>query len=202
MGYSQIIWNFTSSATAPSSSLPTGVVSAALAQVNTGTTGTSLTSPSDNSGASGGNNLAFSGKSGVLNTGTTSYFEFTITPSANYSITITSVSFGSRSTSSGPLNLDLYNSASLSSNLGALTAVNDSAWALKSFTGLSVSSTSALALRVYGYGGSSTASNWRMDDLTIGLTATPIPEPSTFALLGGLAALGFVGFRRSRANRI
>ena len=34
--------------------------------------------------------------------------------------------------------------------------------------------------------------------LTIDYTATVIPEPAGFALLGGVAILGFAGFRRRR----
>ncbi len=33
------------------------------------------------------------------------------------------------------------------------------------------------------------------------LAASPVPEPATYAALSGLAALGFVGYRRRRASR-
>jgi hypothetical protein len=37
------------------------------------------------------------------------------------------------------------------------------------------------------------------DDALIAITATPIPEPSTYAVLAGLLALGLVMLRRRRA---
>lgn len=42
----------------------------------------------------------------------------------------------------------------------------------------------------------STAGTWRFDMVTV--TATPIPEPSTYALLSGATALGMIVLRRTR----
>jgi PEP-CTERM motif len=55
---------------------------------------------------------------------------------------------------------------------------------------------------VLGFNDSATSlDDW--DDYVIGVNITPVPEPSTYALMfAGLAAVGFVARRRSSASRV
>ena len=53
---------------------------------------------------------------------------------------------------------------------------------------------------MYGSGGTSTASNWRIDDLNITAQASAVPEPSVYMLLGvGLLICGQRFLRRKSA---
>lgn len=52
----------------------------------------------------------------------------------------------------------------------------------------------------YGNGGSTgTTANIQIDNFANDVAAAPIPEPSTYAVIGGLIALGFSVLRRRRA---
>lgn len=195
----QITWDFTS-ATTPSSELPAGLISASIAQFNTTTTGVNSTSASSGyTGATGGNNMAFSAKNGALDTGSSTYFEVTLTPGSGHGLNLSAITFGSRSTSTGPTTLTLFLSTNLTGSIGSATASADSNWVLHSFSDLSITSAqdTPLIFRIYGTGGTtSPTANWRIDDLSLSVSA--VPEPSAFAVLGGLATLGFAATRRRR----
>lgn len=112
-----------------------------------------------------------------FNASTNTYFEFTLTPDAGYSITINSIKFGSRSTGTGPqaysvrTSLDSYNSEIAG---GVFPA--DSKWYLYQLSPLSVSSLSPITIRIYGFNGVGAirgSANWRIDDLSLNVSATP-----------------------------
>ncbi|MEI6751640.1 MAG: YDG domain-containing protein [Paludibacter sp.] len=169
-------WNFTAGTATPSS-VTTNVTISDLIQGNNNGTTTMISTTSASTGytgASGTNNAGAASKTGVLNTAASgsAYFEFTVTPAAKSTYTLTGISFGSRSTTTGPLSFTLRSSAdSYASDLTTGTLTNTSSWALQSKTGISSSASSAITYRIYGYNGTGSASantaNWRIDDLTL-----------------------------------
>jgi hypothetical protein len=151
--------------------------------------------------ASGSNNAGVSARSGGLNTadGGSTFFEFTFTPTAG-DLSVTVLGFGSRSTLTGPLAWSLRSDAdSYAADLATGALANDSVWAYRTVTlgtPLDVSNGVTRTFRLFGYGGSSTASNWRIDDLQV----VAVPEPSTLGLAAagvGLAGLGACKRRRA-----
>ncbi|MCM2273581.1 MAG: PEP-CTERM sorting domain-containing protein [Candidatus Didemnitutus sp.] len=77
-------------------------------------------------------------------------------------------------------------------------------WTVGSVDLASLGTVSApVEVRIYFWDDNATASSnmqVRMDDITLTASAAAIPEPSTYALLGGVLALGAVALRRRRAQ--
>ena len=182
-----VTWNF-NTATPSSAAVPNLTVSA-LSQGNNNVSGVNppllnASSPSTYSGASGTNNAGIAARIGALNTGSSgsAYFEFTLTPSGSNTVNITGISFGSRSTSTGPTTFTVRTSID---NYGSDYALGTlgSTWAIQSTTPSIVSGVStALTLRIYGYNGAGGAvagtANWRIDDLSLTLTVeAAVPAP-------------------------
>ncbi len=184
-GQTTFTWNFgtTSGNAAPSGSLANVTVSSVTQGNNNGTT-TLLTNSSVSSGytgASGAYNAGAAARTGVLNTASSgsAYFEFTLTPDAGKIINLTTISFGTRSTSTAPQAYSLRSSFdSYASDIATGTISNTSAWALKTNTGLTFTGTAgtAVTFRIYGYNGTGSAgantANWRIDDLSIVVSLT------------------------------
>jgi hypothetical protein len=156
--------------------------------------------------ASGDNNAYVAARPGAFDLTTNTYFSFNLSlaASAGTAYSITDISLGSRSTSTGPSSLALYFSQDNSSfsAVGSAQAVNqDSGWAAVDFSGAAIAlpnDGSTVYFRLYGSGGSSTSSgNWRIDDLAVTLTSVAaVPEPATLtlAIIGGMAC--FFALRR------
>ena len=129
------------------------------------------------------------------------YFEFTITPSSG-SFPLESISFGSRSTNTGPLSWTLRSSDDnyATDLVTPGTLVNDSTWAYASapLTTVFIGS-AATTFRIYGYNGTGTPSvnfaNWRIDDVQ----AIVVPEPAT--LTAAAAAALSIGLWLRRRQR-
>ena len=181
----QVIWDF--STATPLSGVPAGVSVSAVSQGNNNGTTPLLSTTSASSGytgATGGNNAGAAANIGAFRPDTTTYFEWTLTPAAGVSVTVSQINFGSRSTGTGPLaydirtSLDNFATAAVSAPLA-----NNSAWALLSnTTSLAGASGQAITIRIYAYNGAGNAgkntANWRIDDLSVTATASgsvPIP---------------------------
>ena len=202
-----VTWNFgvdTGSLTASSGAPPSGLGVTALSRGNSGGLDTSTTSASSGyAGASGAFNGSASAKSGGLDTATSTYWEFSLTAEPGSTFTLTDIGFGSRSTSTGPVTLSVrYGNDSYGTDLASAAALADGNWAyftpsLSDTTGVSGET---ITYRIYGYGGTTTAANWRIDDLaiTVEVSAVPVPEPSTYAGFAGALLLGFGAWRRTR----
>jgi endonuclease G len=173
---SEVLWNFETPD--PTSGVGETFTTSNVTQVNNNGASPAMISASSTSsgyaGASGGNNAVASAKGGNFTTNSTC-FEFTITPDADYLSAITNISFGIRSTTSGPLNYTVRTSLdSYAADLGSESISNNSTWFLKTHAITGVSSESPITIRIYSYGGtgSSGASNWRIDDLRVTVAST------------------------------
>jgi hypothetical protein len=207
-----VYWDFSATAS-PTSNSFSGLMVSDVSRGNNDNGPTALLNNSSTSAsyttwagfdASGGTNAVASGTPGTLDVSTSTYFgtDLSLNPLATYSLIINNISFGSRSTSSGPTSLFLYASTdgfnSDFESLGSISA--PTTWTAVQFSDLffTINPGETLSLRLYGSGGNSTSGvgNWRIDDLAI--TMTPTPEPSTLALaaLGGLLCFGTLKFRR------
>ncbi|MCX6956242.1 MAG: immunoglobulin domain-containing protein [Verrucomicrobia bacterium] len=181
-----IVWNFTTAT--PSSNATTDVTASAVTQNNNnGTTALlTTTSPSGTyTGASGGNNAGAAARIGSLVKGASgsAYFEFTLTPTAGKRLVVSALSFGTRSTGTGPIAYDIYSSLdSFATPVATGAIANNSSWSLKSpaISTLTGATDTAITFRIYGYGGSGGASantaNWRIDDLSVA-ASTVFPPP-------------------------
>ncbi len=133
------------------------------------------------------------------------YFTFTITPESGYQFTSVSLSFDYRATSTGPTTLAIHSNAdSYASSLDSFTITRDTNWYSSGVRSVSLGNiTTATTFRIYGSGASSNSGTLRVDNVVLNgsVSLTPVPEPSTCALLGGVAVLGFAGFRRRRSRQ-
>jgi hypothetical protein len=177
-------WNFTAGTAAVSSTISNLTIGDLTQGNNNGTTTlvNSTSASSGYTGVSGTNNAGAATFDGALNTSTSTYFSFTLTPASLYQFSLTGISFGSRSTGTGPTNYVIRSSAdNYASNLASGTMSTNSTWALFS-NSLSLSSTSGVTIRIYGYGGTGALGNtavWRIDDLTLTATLTNVPTTAT-----------------------
>lgn len=178
----QIYWNFgtTGALSAyPTSGIPANITVDSVRQGNS--TGTPFLSTSSVSGtyagASAGGNAGVTAKIGPLDytvnaTTGSAFYTVTLTPAPGYYIDITNISFGTRSTATGPKKYSIRTSldAYATEVAGDTIATTVSSWGLRTET-LSVTGTEGtpVTLRIYGYGGTGAVSaiNFRMDDLSI-----------------------------------
>lgn len=186
-GGQSVYWNMQTAA--PTSNTVGNLTVGDLIQGNNNGTTTMLGSTSVSSGytftlsgsttsASGVNNAGASARAGNLNTGSSAYFEFSLTPASGYGFNFTSIGFGSRSTATGPKAFTLRSSLdSYASDLltpGALASTSTWAYSTTSLTS-GTSSTSAVTYRLFGYSGtgspSANTANWRIDDLVLSLSS-------------------------------
>ena len=194
-------WNFTDGDATFDSGSPANFTVSDLTAGNS-TLGINSTSPSTGyTGASGTNNAAVSAVSGALSVSTSTYYSFTLTPGSGFAINATEFSFGSRSTASGPVALTLRSSAdNFASDLDSSVAPNDSSWNLYDFTfDITGALDTPVEFRLYGSGGTSTASNWRTDDLNFTAQAAAVPEPATWMLMGVGLLIGAQRLRRKQS---
>ena len=179
----QATWNFSANTGAPAT-LPANVNGGTITATNSTIAFVNTSVSSGYVGATGGNNASVTCAAGALSTSTSTYFQFTLTASANHVLAVTSLALGTRSNATGPTTLTLYSSADNFTNAIATATVSaNSNWALVTLPGFSVASTSSgsLTFRLFGSGGtgSASSSNWFIDDLALGITVMPPPSIST-----------------------
>jgi DNA/RNA endonuclease G (NUC1) len=183
-----ITWDFTT-ATPLAATVPSGLTVSSVTQGNNNGTTTMLTTTSASSGysgASGTSNAGAAARIGSLNMAAngSAYFEWTLTPAAGQQVQVTGVTFGSRSTGTGPQAYAIYSSLdAYSSVLASGTVLSNSAWALQApaFKVLQGAVNTPVTLRIYGYGGTgspaASTANWRIDDLKVSALAI-VPPPA------------------------
>lgn len=144
---------------------------------------------------------------GALAPATSTYFEFTLAPSSGYQLSATDFQLGSRSNFGGPTTLTLLASedgfATAGTLLDSKPVLADSHWHLITFTPFSFTGAmdTPVTFRLYGTSAapSDDSTNWRIDDVTLGVVA--VPEPSTYAsLLVGVGLLGARALRRRKSG--
>lgn len=204
-------WDFTAStsglaSTSTSAFVPvSGCTSAIGNSFGTIATPINSTSPSSYTGASGTNNIgnavAVTGNA-TFNSGTSPFISFTLTPSTGYYIAINGISFGSRSTGTGPQAYTVSSSAAgFNVPLASGTLPNTSTWVLytPTFTGTTGAANTPVTVRIYAYGGAGSAgsstANWRIDDIKISYTANPnvcsgTPAAGTATITGASSFCG------------
>ncbi|MEZ5424294.1 MAG: carboxypeptidase-like regulatory domain-containing protein [Pyrinomonadaceae bacterium] len=163
---------------AQTSGSDTGIASTVFASAagnNNGTT-TLITTSSKSSGyngASGNENFGAAARTGSFDSSSSVYFEVTITPTAGHLVAISNISFGTRSTSTGPQSLTIRSSVDGYAAPAATVAVaNTSTWVLTE-NDLSIvgDPNEPVIVRIYGSNGagnpSANTANWRIDDISI-----------------------------------
>ncbi len=178
----QVTWDFSAGTAAPAS-MPATITGGTITAGNA-TLDINSTSPSSGYlGNTGTNNAAVNAKPGAFSTGNSSYFEFTLTAISNLAFKVSSISLGSRSTTSGPTTLTLYSSADNFVNaLGTAATTNNGAWSLATIGSFNVFSAvnGPLTFRLYGHDGTASGSgNWRVDDLNVNATTYVAPVITT-----------------------
>ncbi len=183
-------WNFDN---ATAAALAPGVNASPLTQHNNNGTTATITSVSVSSGytgASGANNAGAAARTGALNlaAGGSAFFEFTLTPAAGHRLVLTGISFGARSTATGPQAYDIFTSAdNYTTRIATGALANDSGWSRQtaSFGAVTGAAGAALTVRVYGYAGTGNAgagtANWRIDDLSIAANAVSTAPRRSYA---------------------
>ncbi len=187
------------------SSLGTNIASATLALGS----GVNASSAADTFGASGFTETSLA--NALLNA---DYLSFTITPTAGFKLSISSVSFTTGvSTAVTNFNANLFSSSTgftssdslYSYSFATTTAANQSV----TLSGISALQdvTTSIEFRLYGYRDISGTSTYRIrnltgSDLIINGTVTAVPEPSAYALLGGVGVLGVTVIRRFRKGNV
>ncbi len=206
-----LIWSFTGATTGVATSgTPSNfsVTSFTIGNAN-GTVSAPIAASSVSSGytgATGGNNIGNAFRIGALSTGSSGsgYYEVTFDPDAGYTLDLTDLDFGTRSTGTGPQSYSLRSSLdSYATSITTGTVANNSAWAYKNNT-FSTFSTATdgdpITLRIYMFGGAGTTTagtiNGRLDDISITISAIPVPEPTAALMLGSFGVLCVLRRRR------
>lgn len=204
---SEVTWNFGTSSANPDPSSGTPVNNLTISSFDQGnnanTSQTSLqlntSSTSGGSGFSGSYNASITAENEGFDADVSAYFEFTLTPAPGFSVTLSELEFAARSTSTGPTEVAIYTSAdNFTNSIDVLNPNNNSNWVLLEPSFTAVTSSSPLTVRIYGYQpggtgtvGSSSANNWRLDDVTVTLFVEPLqsctgtPEAGTAAADAG-----------------
>lgn len=142
-------------------------------------------------GASGGNNAGLAVTIGTFDPNTSAFIGWYLVPDNEREVHLLGLSFGARSTSSGPQSWCLRSSADgFSSNLytGSLSA--NTTWSYIETNGdtVSLSFSDSTCFRLYLYGGTGTASinvaNFRLDDLELNLAIWNDPSLTGFRSAG------------------
>jgi len=146
---------------------------------NNGTTTliTSMSSSTGYSGASGKFNAGAAAVSAPFDKSTSTYFEFSLTPEIGYAVNVSSINFGSRSTSTGPQSYSIKSSVdSYNSEIAGNILPADSKWYFKNSV-TSISSGIPITIRIYGFNGIGASQNtavWRIDDLSLQATTSAL----------------------------
>lgn len=116
----------------------------------------------------------------VIDQNNTAYIFFTITPHSGYSISISSLKFGSFSESSGPQKYSLRSSLDNYASDILLGTLPNSTWTLVEHTGLNINTSAPITFRIYGYGGTGTlppagVANWQIDDIFFTIVSGVLP---------------------------
>lgn len=186
---STVFWDFGAAATPtanPSSGLNADITGGTMtANNNLGTPPFITTTSPSTAALTGANNAGAAARVGALNqaAGGSAYFEFTLSPSAGKRLLATGLSFGSRSTGTGPQAYGVYTSLDgFTTAVASGTLANNSNWALitTAFSTVTGTTGAPITFRIYGYNGAgspgASVANWRIDAVSLTLSAV-FPPP-------------------------
>lgn len=138
-------------------------------------------------GASGGSNASLAARTGPLQKESmgSAFIEFSITPAQGFRFILKSISFGQRSTQTGPKQWALFQEDDQYTVLLAQGQIsNNSTWSLVEANGINYSAAIEVSFRLYGFDGQGTpainVANWRLDDLMLELQIIPDNLPVTW----------------------
>ena len=159
-----------------------------LTQGNNNGTTTLFTSTSPSSGytnpfnvaASGSTNAGAAARVGAFNAASNAFFEVQIIVPGATTASITNVSFGSRSTGTGPAAYSIRSGADdFGSDVFTNSLATNSTWAMYVAPVAITLSNGTNTIRIYGFNGAGTpganTANWRIDDLTLALGSSGSP---------------------------
>jgi hypothetical protein len=131
------------------------------------------------------------------------YTTFTITPQTGYELGLSSLTFDSRRSGTGPLN----GQVSLFLNGSATPAVTyaflpNSTVTSHTFDFADATGVAGAEFRFYGYGASSVAGTLQFDNVTAFDAFTPVPEPGACGLVVSGMLLAFAGWRQWNHRQI
>lgn len=126
----------------------------------------------------------------------TKWWYFTVTPDANYSITITGLSFLYGGTQAGPKDFGWSIGGTYYDPTAFPHTLTLSAQGPFNSSAVSVTITEATTIAIQAWNATSTG-NFRVDNVVLNGTVSSIPEPATMGLLG-LGALAMVLRRKMR----
>ena len=131
-------------------------------------------------GASGNLNASLASKAGPLQkeASGSAYIEFSVVPSPGYRFIIKSISFGVRSTQTGPQQWGVcQQDDQFASPLALGPLQNSSVWSWVAAEGLNYSAAKTINFRIYGFDGVGSpainVANWRLDDLNVHVQVVP-----------------------------
>jgi hypothetical protein len=204
-----VYWDFTSASPATSAVPQDWTLGPVTQGNNNGGSVPLIVSSSTSSGytgASGTYNAGVAAQTGGLNPSANAYFEIPIVVPDTDTNTLTDygvrqVVFGSRSTSTGPVNYTIRSSAdNYQSDIAMGSMPNDSSWVARSNANVNLTlSKGTNTIRIYGYGSSSASqsggsANWRIDDLVVTLGSIVNTNPTLSLLPSSITGLkGFTG---------
>ena len=172
------------------------------ALLNTTSASSSYTNPF-NVLASGTINAGASARTGVLvpeagATNGSAFFQVEIVVPSNTTTSITNISFGSRSTGTGPATYSIRSSADgFASDILTNSLTANSTWVMQVAPVSIALSNGTNTVRIYGFNGAGNATastaNWRIDDLTLALGTSTGPTPPSGLSYTPSSVSGVVG---------
>jgi uncharacterized delta-60 repeat protein len=126
--------------------------------------------------ASGTTNAGTAARIGAFNAASNAFFEVQLVVPGGATTSITNVSFGSRSTTTGPAAYSIRSSAdNFVSDVFTNSMAANGTWAMYIAPVSITLSNGTNTIRIYGYNGSGSAgantANWRIDDLTVAIAS-------------------------------
>jgi len=133
------------------------------------------------------------------------YYTFTITPEANFLVTLTRLELDERRSGTGIGAWAVYSSLdSYGAALGTFTVPDDTNTRVNQGVDLPggfVDLPSAVTFRIYGYLAEGAAGTWRIDNVELLGDVTPVPEPAEWGLICVVGLLGVCGLHTWRERR-
>lgn len=139
---------------------------------------------------------------------TTEYLSLTVQPNTGYTLDLTQLTLKESRSSTGPANISIalllngvLQETSSTFATTNTTTTTSSAMTTRTFDFAnltSITATSVVQFRIYGWGGTGSTGNLRLDDIAISGSVSAVPEPSTYAAMAGVLALAAVAVQRRR----